>query len=60
MEVHSLKSAARWIGATALGDHAERLEMAARSGDLEQVSTETPVLLENYQSLQTALAGVKE
>lgn len=60
VEVHSLKSAARWIGATALGDHAERLEMAARSGDLEQVSTETPVLLENYQSLQTALAGVKE
>ena len=44
----------------ALGDQAERLEMAARSGDLEQVAEETPVLLEDYQALQTALAGLKE
>lgn len=60
IEVHGLKSGARWIGAMALGDQAERLEMAARSGDLEQVAEETPVLLEDYQALQTALAGLKE
>lgn len=60
IEVHSLKSGARWIGAMALGDQAERLEMAARSGDLEQVADETSVLLEDYQALQTALAGLAE
>ena len=60
IEVHGLKSGARWIGAMALGDQAERLEMAARSGDFEQVAEETPVLLEDYQALQTALAGLKE
>ena len=32
MEAHSLKSAARWIGAEALGSRAEALEQAARAG----------------------------
>lgn len=60
IEVHSLKSASRWIGAMDLGDQAERLEMAARSGDLEQVAEDTPALLEAYQALGEELAELKE
>ena len=57
IEVHSLKSGARWIGAMTLGDQAERLEMAARAGELDQVREETPLLLTAYQALQATLAG---
>lgn len=60
IEVHSLKSASRWIGAMDLGDQAERLEMAARSGDLDQVREDTPALLEAYETLGEALVEVKE
>ncbi|MBP3319361.1 MAG: response regulator, partial [Ruminiclostridium sp.] len=60
IEVHSLKSASRWIGAMDLGDQAERLEMAARSGDLDQVAEDTPALLEAYETLGEVLAEVKE
>ncbi|MFR2520797.1 MAG: Hpt domain-containing protein [Evtepia gabavorous] len=42
IEVHSLKSAARWIGAMDLGDQAEALEMAGRSEDLETIASDTP------------------
>ncbi|MBQ9852342.1 MAG: response regulator [Ruminiclostridium sp.] len=60
IEVHSLKSASRWIGAMDLGDRAEGLEMAARGGDLEKVREDTPALLEAYQALAEVLAEVKE
>ncbi|MBQ9933520.1 MAG: response regulator [Ruminiclostridium sp.] len=60
IEVHSLKSASRWIGAMDLGDQAEGLEMAARGGDLEKVREDTPALLEAYQALAEVLAEVKE
>ena len=60
IEVHSLKSASRWIGAMELGDQAEGLEMAARGGDLEKVREDTPALLEAYQALAEVLAEVKE
>ena len=56
IEVHSLKSAARWIGAMDLGDNAEALEMAGRSGDLEKVNARTEDLLEQCQKLGDALA----
>ena len=56
IEVHSLKSAARWIGAMDLGDDAETLEMAGRSGDLEKVNARTEDLLEQCQKLGDALA----
>ena len=59
IEVHSLKSASRWIGAMGLGDRAEELELAARSGDLEKVRRNTPGLLEDYETLGEALADVK-
>ena len=56
IEVHSLKSAARWIGAMDLGDNAEALEMAGRGGDLEKVNARTEDLLEQCQKLGDALA----
>ena len=60
IEVHSLKSASRWIGAMELGDRAEGLEHAAREGRLDQVRKDTPALLEAYQALSEVLAEVKE
>ena len=60
IEVHSLKSASRWIGAMDLGDQAEALEHAAREGDLDQVREDTPALLEAYQALGEELAELKE
>ena len=60
IEVHSLKSASRWIGAMDLGDKAEALEHAAREGRLDQVREETPALLEAYQALGVALSELKE
>ncbi len=50
IEVHSLKSAARWIGAMDLGDQAEALEMAGRSEDLETIASDTPALLSRCQA----------
>jgi HPt (histidine-containing phosphotransfer) domain-containing protein len=60
IEVHSLKSASRWIGAMDLGDQAEALEHAAREGRLDQVREETPALLEAYRALGEVLAEINE
>ena len=56
IEVHSLKSAARWIGAMDLGDQAEALEMAGRSEDLETIALDTPALLSRCQALNETLS----
>lgn len=56
IEVHSLKSAARWIGAMDLGDQAEALEMAGRSEDLETIASDTPALLSRCQALNETLS----
>ena len=60
IEVHSLKSAARWIGAMDLGDQAEALEMAGREGDREKIAAGTPELLRQCQALGETLAFLKE
>ena len=60
IEVHSLKSAARWIGAMDLGDQAEALEMAGREGDRERIAAGTPALLRQCQALGETLAFLKE
>lgn len=60
IEVHSLKSAARWIGAMDLGDDAEALEMAGREGDREKIAAGTPELLRQCQALGETLAFLKE
>lgn len=60
IEIHSLKSAARWIGAMELGDQAERLEMAGRAADRKQVDEGMPALLERYRAIGDILADLSE
>ena len=55
IEVHSLKSAARWVGAEELGDRAESLELAGRAGSWAVVGDGTPDLLAQCQSLRETL-----
>ena len=57
IEVHSLKSAARWVGAAELGDQAETLEMAGRSGAWDTVERDTPDLLARCRALGDVLSG---
>jgi|GEM_PF-1031925 len=56
IEVHSLKSAARWVGASELGDRAEELELAGRAGDWKRVAEGTPDLLDRCRSLGAVLS----
>ena len=58
LEVHSLKSAARWVGAEDLGSRAEDLEMAARADDWRKVSRETEDLLAKCAALEETLRQV--
>ena len=58
LEVHSLKSAARWVGAEDLGRRAEALEMAARADDWRKVSRETEDLLARCAALEETLRQV--
>ncbi len=58
LEVHSLKSAARWVGAEDLGSRAEDLEMAARADDWRKVSRETEDLLSRCAALEETLRQV--
>ena len=58
LEVHSLKSAARWVGAEDLGSRAEDLEMAARADDWRKVSRETEDLLARCAALEETLRQV--
>lgn len=60
IEVHSLKSAVRWVGGMALGDWAERLELATRARDLGPARAETTALLARCQTLLEALSTIKE
>ena len=58
LEVHSLKSAARWVGAEDLGSRAEALEMAARADDWRKVARETEDLLARCAALEETLRQV--
>lgn len=60
IEVHSLKSAARWIGAMDLGDQAETLEMAGRGRDLSKIADNTADLLEECRALGETLSFLHE
>lgn len=60
IEVHSLKSAARLIGAMDLGDQAEALEMAGREKDLAKIADNTADLLEECDTLGETLAFLSE
>ena len=58
IEVHSLKSAARWVGAMELGDRAEALEAAGKADNWAEVTARTPDLLSRCESLEEALRPV--
>ena len=60
--VHGIKGSSRNIGALSLGDQAESLELAAKSGDAGFILLENPAFLEAVESLireiETALDAV--
>ena len=55
-KVHALKSTSRAIGAAALGDFAERLELAGKAGDTQQMLGGLDELLMRYRALGGQLA----
>ncbi len=59
VEVHALKSAARWVGAMDLGAQAEALELAAKAGETARLGAETPALLEACGALEEVLRDVQ-
>ncbi len=61
-KVHALKSSARVIGAVALSEAARDLEAAGNEGDIEKIISDTPGLLDSYNSFGRILneaLGVK-
>lgn len=56
MVVHSLKSAARYLGAVTVADKAQALEADAKRGDWQAVERETPELLLIYRKLYESIA----
>lgn len=54
--VHSLKSAARYLGAGAVADMAQALETEVKSGDWESIWGETLQLLSSYRKLYQSIA----
>lgn len=57
IRVHALKSSSRQIGAVELGDKAEALEMAGKSGDKEFIVANTDDLLAMYKDLLQKLSA---
>ncbi|MCR5655754.1 MAG: EAL domain-containing protein [Lachnospiraceae bacterium] len=56
LEVHTIKSSARLLGAGELSDLAEKLEHAADAGDVEFIDAET----EHFLSIYTRLQDIKQ
>ncbi len=56
IEVHSLKSASRQIGADALADKAARMEQAGNAGEIDLIRETTPGMLEEYAHYKEILA----
>ncbi len=59
IKVHALKSSARIIGANELSKLAEQLEHAGDEKDIKAIESRTPLFLEKYQVLFTALKRAK-
>ena len=55
IEVHSLKSTSRQIGAMELGELAYSLEMAGKNGDMELINAKTDEVLKMYTDLKDVL-----
>jgi HPt (histidine-containing phosphotransfer) domain-containing protein len=56
VEVHSLKSSSRQIGAGELADLAERMEAAGNAREIDSIRSHTPVLLQKYLACKDLLA----
>ena len=55
INVHSLKSTSRSVGAASISELAKALEKAGNEGDTETIRRDTPRLLELYRSLEEPL-----
>lgn len=55
IKVHSLKSNSRMIGASALGDAFEELELAAKEGNAGLVNSKSPLALDLYARVIDAI-----
>ncbi|MBQ9333882.1 MAG: response regulator [Lachnospiraceae bacterium] len=51
IRVHALKSSSRQIGATRLGDLAERLEKAGKANDIDTIRNDTDGMIEVFRKL---------
>ena len=60
IKVHSLKSNSRMIGASALGDAFEELELAAREGNAGLVNSKTSFALDLYSEVIDAIRPLGE
>ena len=55
MDIHSLKSMSKAVGATSLVDQAAVLEEAAKDGDIDKIKELFPGFLDDYRGLLTLL-----
>ena len=58
IQVHTLKSGSRTIGANALSEEARQLEEAAKSGDIGYIRENTQRVLEQYRELTGRIRSV--
>lgn len=60
VKIHALKSSLRIIGASELGELAQKLEDAGKAEDMDFLASELPVLLEGVKKLGDELSGLLE
>ena len=60
IQVHSLKSSARLIGALELSEQAKRLEACGNAEDQQTIEAETPALLRTYRSYADQIRQIFE
>ena len=58
IKVHALKSSARIIGAVALGEEAQKLENAGKSGDAEYIKNHHDAFIKEYRSFYGMISPV--
>ena len=58
VRIHSVKSTSYTIGATVLGDAAQKLEEAAHSGDDEYIAENHKIFVEEYLKLKRLISDV--
>ena len=56
IKVHALKSSSRLAGAMEIGDEAEKLEMAAKDGDIDYIREHHMPMMEKFRALQNTLS----